>query len=181
MKQKYIWLLLSVPLLSILFCAQDAAIDEGMANMAHGKIMDANKTVAVILHEAEALKHISISAENDPMEASLLKEQGGNLAAGNSMPLSPMPAESSFQSPDDTKSDLFSFDTPAAGKEKRSWGWVDRDIQNVDSYRGAESTRDSAEDFFQNTDSGSGFGGARESFFDNTLYGSDNANDSAAW
>ncbi|MCK5528223.1 MAG: hypothetical protein KAI74_00955 [Kiritimatiellae bacterium] len=181
MKQKYIWLLLSVPLLSILFCAQDVAIDDGMARMAHGQAVDQSKTIAVTLHEVDALKNISISAEIDPMEASLLKAQGGNLAAGNSMPLSPMPAENSFQSSDDTKSDLFSFDTPAADKETRSWGWVDRDIQNIDSYRGTETRRESTEDFFQNSDSGSGFGGARESFFDNTLYGSDKDNASAAW
>lgn len=176
MKQKYILIALFALLIGTLFSTK-VVVNKEIDIMVSGQGLNtiSNKTVTVIMHNPESLQAIYVSADSAPMEKNLLKAYDHQNYGGNSMPMSPIPTASPVASSDDSKSGLFSFDTPKENNNQ-NWGWIAQEVNNSDNYQDISPERRSSGGLFQDSDSRLSSGYERESFFDNTLYGSDKGN-----
>ncbi len=178
MKQLYIWIFLFVVLLALSFNSRILVADKGM-DITIGSPEEniiSNRTITVTMHEPELLQSLSISKANMPLERSLLKNNESQNYGAGSMPLAPMPTETPSSSSENNNSGLFSFDTPKENNNKQNWGWIADEVNSADNYRDITPTRKTSGGIFKDSDSQTSSGYERESFFDNTLYGSEKGN-----
>jgi hypothetical protein len=173
MKQIYISIILFTVLIVGFFSSKTIAVDKGIEIMAASYALDTNQTVSVIMHDPQSLQKIYIEENNVPIEKALLKNSGTQNYSGNTMPIAPMPIPGSSSSSDKKSSDLFSFDTPEENNNNQNWGWVDNAVRSSDNYREITPSKTPSKSLFENYGQNSSFGGERQSFFDDTLYGSD--------
>jgi len=177
MKQLYIWIILFMALLALSFNSRIMIADKGIDITVDSQEenITSNRTITVTMHEPELLQSLSISQANMPLERSLLKNNESENYGAGSMPLAPMPMESSSSSPEDNSSGLFSFDTPKENNNQ-NWGWIAGEVNSANNYRDITPTRKTSGGLFRDSDSRTSSGYERESFFDDTLYGSEKGN-----
>ena len=164
-------------LLAISFNSRILIADKGIdiTTDSQAENIVSNKTIAVTMHEPESLQMIYVSKDNAPLERNLLKTYDSHESGVNTMPLAPMAMGGSSSSSEDNKSSLFSFDTPQEN-DNQNWGWMASEVNNAGNYRDITPTRKTSGGLFRDTDSRTSSGYERESFFDDTLYGSDKGN-----
>ena len=181
MKQKKILIIIATAFFVVVFGARVDIVDKKIDIMSKSISVNliSNKTAAVTMHTFKTSHAIAVSKNSMPLEKHLLKAYENQAYRNNSMPLSPMPAENSARSSPDDNSGLFSFEKSDDFNNNQAWGWVANEVNSVDNYRDIRPRKDLSENIFQSRDSGSPSGYNRESFFDNTLYGSDKRNNSS--
>ena len=177
MKQKKILIILATAFLIIAFSARVDIVDQQIDIMAKSipVNINSNKTVTVTMHDLKPTRTMKITENNMPIDKLLLKTYENQNYGNSSMPLSPMPSENSSSSSSDNNSDPFSFDTPNENNNQ-NWGWVANEVNNANNYNEITPMRKTSGGLFQNSESESSSGYDRQSFFDDTLYGSDKNN-----